>query len=59
MVGIVLAASGLYDMMKNIAPVSVRITRGGRVVIPADYRHALGLKEGDEILLSLVEVRCD
>lgn len=42
-------------MMKNIAPVSVRITRGGRVVIPAGYRHALGLKEGDEVLLSLVE----
>jgi len=55
MVGIVLAASGLYDMMKNIAPVSVRITKSGRVVIPAGYRHALGLKEGDEVLLSLVE----
>lgn len=25
------------------------------MVIPAEYRHALGLKDGDEIILSLVD----
>jgi AbrB family looped-hinge helix DNA binding protein len=29
------------------------IREGGRLVIPASYRKALGLKPGDEVLLSL------
>jgi AbrB family looped-hinge helix DNA binding protein len=34
---------------------STRITQGGRVVIPAEYRRALGLEEGDEVILRLVD----
>jgi AbrB family looped-hinge helix DNA binding protein len=34
---------------------STRITQGGRVVIPAEFRRALGLEEGDEVILRLVD----
>ncbi len=30
-----------------------KIREGGRMVIPAEYRKALGLKPGDEVLLTL------
>lgn len=29
------------------------VGRGGRIVIPARYRESLGLREGDEVILSL------
>ncbi|WP_447974938.1 AbrB/MazE/SpoVT family DNA-binding domain-containing protein [Nitrospira sp. Kam-Ns4a] len=31
------------------------LSQGGRVVIPADYREALGLKPGDDVMLFLEE----
>jgi antitoxin PrlF len=31
------------------------ITEGGRIVIPADYRRALGLKVGDEVILRMAD----
>lgn len=31
----------------------VKISGGGRVVIPVEYRKALGLEEGDELILRL------
>ncbi|HEU0004779.1 MAG TPA: AbrB/MazE/SpoVT family DNA-binding domain-containing protein [Terriglobia bacterium] len=31
------------------------IAEGGRVVIPADYRRALGLKVGDEVILRMAD----
>ena len=34
------------------APLRVRVAAGGRIVIPAEVRQALGIKEGDEVLLS-------
>jgi len=34
---------------------STRITQGGRVVIPVEFRRALGLAEGDEVILRLVD----
>ncbi len=33
--------------------VRAKITEGGRIVIPAEYRRALGLHTGDEVILSL------
>ncbi|MBA3515229.1 MAG: AbrB/MazE/SpoVT family DNA-binding domain-containing protein [Pyrinomonadaceae bacterium] len=32
-----------------------KITPGGRLVIPASHRRALGLKTGDEVLLRVVD----
>jgi len=34
-------------------PVKTKLGTGGRIVIPAEYRQALGLHEGDEVLLRL------
>ncbi len=31
----------------------VRLGKGGRLVIPADFREALGLREGDELVVQL------
>jgi bifunctional DNA-binding transcriptional regulator/antitoxin component of YhaV-PrlF toxin-antitoxin module len=33
----------------------VRITEGGRVVIPAEFRHSLGLEVGQDATLQLVD----
>jgi len=33
-------------------PLRVRLAAGGRVVIPAEVRDGLGLKEGDELILT-------
>lgn len=32
---------------------SVRITEGGRIVIPAEFRRALGISVGDELLVQI------
>jgi AbrB family looped-hinge helix DNA binding protein len=34
-------------------PVVTRLGPEGRIVIPADYRRSAGLKEGDEVIISL------
>lgn len=31
----------------------VKIAEGGRIVIPAEYRQALGLRTGDEVIVRL------
>jgi len=36
-----------------MSSIKVRIAEGGRVVIPAEHRKALGLHAGDEIIFSL------
>jgi AbrB family looped-hinge helix DNA binding protein len=36
---------------------SVRISRKGQLVIPKDMRDALGIKEGDEVLIVLEDGR--
>lgn len=33
--------------------VSTHVSSSGRVVIPAKFRRALGIKDGDEVLISL------
>ena len=35
------------------ASVSVRLAEGGRIVIPANFRKAMGVKEGDSLILEL------
>jgi AbrB family looped-hinge helix DNA binding protein len=35
--------------------VSTKIADGGRVVIPAEHRRALGLEVGDEVIIRLVD----
>ncbi|MUH01286.1 AbrB/MazE/SpoVT family DNA-binding domain-containing protein [Scytonema sp. UIC 10036] len=39
--------------------IKTKISEGGRVVIPSEYRKQLGLEVGDEVIISLVngEVR--
>jgi antitoxin PrlF len=33
--------------------IKTRLAEGGRIVIPAEYRQALGLRTGDEVILRL------
>ncbi len=38
-----------------MAQVRTRIGKGGRLVVPAEYRKALGLTPGDEVILIMQE----
>jgi AbrB family looped-hinge helix DNA binding protein len=38
-----------------MSDISTQITSGGRIVIPAELRRAMGLKDGDEVLVRLEE----
>lgn len=38
-----------------MAKVVTKLGEGGRLVIPAEYRRALGLETGDEVVLELEE----
>jgi len=38
-----------------VGGVSTKIAEGGRVVIPAEYRRALGMEPGDEVIIRLEE----
>jgi AbrB family looped-hinge helix DNA binding protein len=33
--------------------VKVKVSKGGRVVIPVEYRRALGIRVGDEVIVSM------
>jgi AbrB family looped-hinge helix DNA binding protein len=39
--------------MPRLESASTRIGSGGRIVIPAAYRKALGIKPGDEVVMQL------
>jgi len=41
--------------MAESLQVATRLGAGGRVVIPARFRHALGLRPGAELVLSLAD----
>ena len=36
-----------------MTPIMTKIGKGGRIVIPAEYRRALELEEGDDVLVAL------
>jgi AbrB family looped-hinge helix DNA binding protein len=38
-----------------LAMQSMKMSEGGRVVIPSEIRQALGVKEGDSLLIELVD----
>lgn len=38
-----------------MSQLKTKMAAGGRVVIPSEYRHALGIEPGDELILSLEE----
>lgn len=42
-----------YSDFMEIANTTTKLTDGGRIVIPAEYRRALHLDVGDEVVLSL------
>jgi AbrB family looped-hinge helix DNA binding protein len=41
--------------MPHLDLTSTRVASGGRIVIPASYRKALGIKTGDEVVVQLEE----
>ena len=43
----------VYQAYMNINGIMTRMTDGGRVVIPADYRKVLGINVGDELVIFL------
>lgn len=38
--------------MKIMSPVSIQVSQGGRIVIPAEMRQKMGISIGDQVLLS-------
>ncbi len=48
-----LAAISQSDLGKPLEQVSTVVGKGGRIVIPAPYRKALGIKEGDAVFIKL------
>jgi AbrB family looped-hinge helix DNA binding protein len=51
-----LMAFGLCHDISHMAksnPVATRVVAGGRIVIPAAYRKALGIQPGDDVVLQL------
>lgn len=45
----------MCEVLVDMDAVSTKITDGGRVVIPAELRRALGLEIGDEVIIHLVD----
>ena len=41
--------------MRHMQQSATRVDRHGRVVIPAEYRRALGLREGDTVVIQLAD----
>ncbi|HZU77866.1 MAG TPA: AbrB/MazE/SpoVT family DNA-binding domain-containing protein [Dehalococcoidia bacterium] len=41
--------------MSEPVPESVRVSEGGRIVIPAEFRRALGVEVGDTVLVELAD----
>lgn len=47
------ALNGGLSGVWHMRAVRVRLGKGGRLVIPAEYRRALGLRDGDEVMVQL------
>ena len=45
----------LFKVQDIMNGVSTKIADGGRVVIPAEHRRALGLEVGDEVIIRVVD----
>jgi AbrB family looped-hinge helix DNA binding protein len=44
-----------YDRICHMNEVRTKLAEGGRIVIPAEYRQALDLHVGDEVIIRLEE----
>ncbi len=42
-------------MVNDLSVTNICMGTNGRLVIPADYRKAMGLKEGDSLVLALID----
>lgn len=47
--------NGKYSVKWYMKEIKTKFGDGGRIVIPVEYRKALGIKPGDEVILSLEE----
>lgn len=41
----------------SLARIPVKLDRFGRVLIPASIRNSIGAKEGDTLIIEIIEVR--
>ena len=53
--GKILLDDKLFKVPDVMNGVSTKIADGGRVVIPAEHRRALGLEVGDEVIIRVVD----
>ena len=47
--------NGIFRKKWHMDSIKTKLGQGGRIVLPAEFREALGIKIGDELILSLKE----
>ena len=45
--------NGIFNKRWQLDNIKTKLGQGGRIVLPAEFREALGVKTGDELILSL------